>query len=291
MVASADGTRRWFGTADTPSLHRPRRSPLSRACAEGRGCRNGRGWRDRCQERLDWKPARSLVRLGRTQSDAPLAWSADGKQLAYATSKAVWTVGVDNAAPRLVPAPEGCAGVGMVSNGTGGSPLLQPAQDGERSELWVGRRDGDRGRRLAVGFFFGNPSWSADGKRVVFALSQSAPAPNGIVYSANVATGGRRRLGHGITPSYSPASGEVAYILFSRFNPSATLVVSTVDGPKRRTPVEWNGATAPVWSPDGREVVGVKEFALEAVRVDGHGKRKIADTWADVTDLGWKGRT
>ncbi len=172
-----------------------------------------------------------------------VAWSPDGKQLAYA-----------------------CGQYGF----TGG--------DGSPPTVWLVNADGSNPRRLRTGTFGAAwPTWSPDGREIAFSTSDF-PAQWSGIYVINLDGTHRRLLAHGVGPVWSPRGDTIAY----RSNCGGIrLVTPAGKDATRRTPNASCRSVGPrgwpVWSPDGRTIAIATDGGggLYEVRADGTHLRLI----------------
>jgi Tol biopolymer transport system component len=111
---------------------------------------------------------------------------------------------------------------------------------GTRSDIWVVSLDGDGLRRVAKGSGPANehPSWSPDGKKIVY-HSGVEDYPSFSLWVVNADGSGNRRLTRGAVRGLWPAwSPDGSHIAFSRFVPGSDLLqiaVMDADGSHLRT--------------------------------------------------------
>ena len=150
-----------------------------------------------------------------------------------------------------------------------GSPLFSPdgqwiAFDGYKgapekitSECWIVRSDGTQPRRVTQG---ATPSWSPDGKQLIFMREERAdlgrPGGNDVgVFVINVDGTGERYIGEGRWPAFSPDGTKIAYSVGGRprggARAGARIIVANADGSE---PSEIAVGDCPTWSPDGRQI-------------------------------------
>lgn len=143
--------------------------------------------------------------------------------------------------------------------------------------IYLGREDGATMRRLVRG---AGPSWSPDGKRLVYASRDR-------LYVIGADGRGRRLLsGSGFGAAWSPDGRRIAFV--SRRTGQPEIHVIGADGRNaRRVTVRtarWQEAYSPAWSPDGRMLAfsstraGFFNPEIYVIRRDGRGLRRLTFT-------------
>jgi Tol biopolymer transport system component len=231
---------------------------------------------------------RLIAKVEPSNPPGPITWSPDGKRLAFATNRGIWTVGADGSRLRLTVRKPRIYSIYWSPDGaqlvftTGTQTLGQ-------SRVWIAGSDGRSPRRLTdISWQDGGLSWSDDGRLILFSSKAGPRMLNGTMYALDVNTGARRTLGSGNAPSYSPDGTPIAFLVAHDGSPFVRLGISTSAGRERRLyRAGWEGSIGPVWSPDGTEVVGHAQWSLVAVRIPGGDRHTLAATSARIKDLGW----
>jgi dipeptidyl aminopeptidase/acylaminoacyl peptidase len=172
---------------------------------------------------------RALTRPTRTSGDFDPAWSPNGRRIAYVHSTGS-TVG--------------------------------PGQAG--TEIWVMNADGSGKRRLTQNVSFdGGPTWSPDGRRIMFARGSLYTNGSGLPYSdlwvMNANGTGQRRLTRTreleLEPSWSPRGDRIAFpsrrpcASAPRRTPARSDASATSGPPRRTEPVAQRAASAETCCP------------------------------------------
>ena len=180
---------------------------------------------------------------------------------------------------------------------------------GEQADLFTVKPSGDGSHRLTrTRAWEERAEWSADGRRLAFALSAPSASPQEIWTMS--ATGGERRAltAFGSTsssPTWSP-DGRIAYFTLRDFPdfdglPPAEIYSMTSDGAdQQRLTNDERIQTDPEWSPDGSAIAytawravpgeeGVFDLGLYLMDPDGTNQRPLLDFSAerDIVSQDW----
>jgi TolB protein len=103
---------------------------------------------------------------------------------------------------------------------------------------------------------FGNPHWSADGRRVVYSSNHGVGHQ---IYVVDVATGTETRvsglLSGGCEPRFHPDGRRVVYVSRGHQRPTSKLVEHDLETGRERVLVDWAALNYdPVYSPDASEI-------------------------------------
>jgi Tol biopolymer transport system component len=197
------------------------------------------------------------------------AVSPDGTQVAYMvegqdTSDIYVTQIATNATRRLT---QGAGRNSEPAWSPDGSRLVFVSDRGGTVDLYTMNADGSRQRRLldAPTLGEGGPTWSPNGRTIVFSASTTNPDGTGrpaALYAVPAAGGQPTRLTDeigAIRPEWAPNGKQVAFDAPGD-DPNGSIFLMQPDGSgvTRITPAGWGGAIDPTWSPDGTEIAFTK---------------------------------
>lgn len=138
--------------------------------------------------------------------------------------------------------------------------------------IWLAAADGKGLRPLTPELTadVGDPAWTSTGLRLAYVRFRVDP---GSVLAGDIWTIGRdgrgdRRLTDGMSPSWSPDGGSLA---FAR---KGDVYVRT--GNRERRLTRGVGTASCAWSPDGRRIAFAGGGGIEAIRPDGTGRETLA---------------
>jgi RTX calcium-binding nonapeptide repeat (4 copies)/WD40-like Beta Propeller Repeat len=227
-----------------------------------------------------------------SRAGASAAWSPDGTRLAFARHGG--GISIADASRRRP--------IRVTARGTG--PAWSP--DGSQlvftqgSLLYLVRADGRGLQRLFPGR---NAQWSPDGSRIAFQLHDAGPGGGDSIYVSALDGSQRLRLAaggvpscvpgltHNQEPAWAPDGSRIAYStwVFCGNNAHASIRAVAPDGSQHWNLVEPDrypgGASAPVWSPDGRALAYFESYddggASDGLSVQplGAKARQIARNW------------
>ena len=153
--------------------------------------------------------------------------------------------------------------------------------------LYVVNPDGSGKRRVVETAGHATPSWSPDGRRIVF---QTRSGPGLTVVNADGS--GQQRLTIGNHPAWSPDGQRIAFGRADNKQRDWDIFVMNADGSEQRRLVRHG--TDPRWSPDGRTIAFVRRATLDGFNydiyaVDGEGgpARSLTRSPAYENDPAW----
>ncbi len=233
-----------------------------------------------------WMASGESVRItGLPDAPSSIAWSPDGRQIAY--SMFVPDEGLKLGTP--LSRPEGAQWaeplqiISAVTYRFDGQGYLRPGYE----QIFLVSADGGAPRQLSYGAYnnSGPLSWTPDGRTILFSGNRSAnwerDPVNSEVHALDVAAGTIRALtdrdGPDAQPAASPDGRLIAYTGFDdrrRSYENAILYVMDADGSNRRalTPSLDRSVDGPVWAADGRSIY---------VAYDEHGETRVARVGLD----------
>ncbi len=231
------------------------------------------------------------------------AFSPDGRRVAYSGPVgdgslgryALFVVNVDGSGRRQLTAPR-IGDFDPAWSPDGASIAVSRDERGNFEPscctLWVIGADGPGERRLAGATFAKQPTWSPDGRQLVFT------APEGL-RAVDVATDAHRLIAQGAFswPTYSPDGRNLAAVRRTGAESGTVTVISTDGGETRDTAAGSGGGLpeAPVWG-EGGSIYHLSTFGIgedgrtraEAVRTDvGGGSFPIFGTGRPMYYLAW----
>lgn len=243
-------------------------------------------------------PARSPKSWIRTDADAGGSWDVDGMGVASSLRAAMVLV----LCGLMLAAARGSSAAGSASAGSGGA-LVYTAVRGNSAHLWLLNVTTGAKRQLTHGHYREEaPSWSPDGKRLVFADTRKVRVPGldavqitPLLAVIDLRRGSVRTLTDGSgfdeSPAWSPDGRRIAFVRTSISGGTATthseIWVMRADGRGARALTQNTvDDLAPAWSADGRQVAFVRmrgETAdLWTMRADGSKQHVLVRN-------GWRG--
>lgn len=216
------------------------------------------------------------------------AWSPDGGRLVFDSQGDGWTdlgvVNVDGSGEQRLA--EGSYDTGDPAKVAGGDAWSPDGQKivyiDRRGRLAIMRPDGTQRRRLAGAVFAsGEPSWSPNGRKILFSAK-------GEIAVVNANGTGRRLVARGLQPVWSPNGRQIAFVSGGVFLAEGVYVVTSDGSGLRRVA---RAGDSPSWSPDGRWLVYTSnrngQGDIYVVRSDGSGERQLTDTELEETGPAW----
>jgi Tol biopolymer transport system component len=164
-------------------------------------------------------------------------------------------------------------------------------RDGE-THIYVMRADGTGAHRLTnTARADDHPSWSPDGKRILFARE-------GALFVVRPSGGAAHRVGRGFGnaagPAWSPDGTLIAYDYRNPGTPIRELYVMRADGSGNRQLTKLQHVSGlPAWSPDGKRIAfqsnaRLGHFEIYTIGADGKGLRQVSrSTTSDAFEPAW----
>jgi Tol biopolymer transport system component len=201
---------------------------------------------------------------GANRLDTQPSVSPNGKRIAFSRVDPVtvvpqiWTMKIDGSDQTDISNDAAVASESNPSWTEDGSKILfvrQPAGSpvfGGAGELWV-RRSNGKGTpdQITSGFFDANPAMSPDGDLIAFSRFNFQDQLRHLMVMKADGTGGPIDLGPGAKPDWSPDSKSLVY---GQAGIGPIMVVNLSD-PTHKRQLAGFFKEAPVWSPDGTQIV------------------------------------
>ena len=186
-------------------------------------------------------------RLARVTVPTQLVWAPSGDRIAYVADDGLVVIGDD--------------GTRLWSLAAGGDPAWSSDgsrlafTDGETGPIETVNADGTGERRLTNGAYDQSPSWSPDGRLVVFARALSAGGADSLFVVGDDGSGLRALGLAGTSPAWSPDGRKIAF--WRRTTYGFVAAVADADGANVRSLTATRPAfSSPLrWSEDGRRLV------------------------------------
>jgi Tol biopolymer transport system component len=151
---------------------------------------------------------------------------------------------------------------------------------GKDHNIWIMRSNGTGEKQLTSGGNNYTPSWSPDGRRILFVSQQSG---NNKVYIMDYDGKNTKQLtegeGHDLFPKFSKDGKS---IVFERFTTVGSIFVTDSDGKnERKLSKDGDDDSLPVFSPDGKKIAFVSkrtgDWKLYIMDFDGKNQKRLLD--------------
>lgn len=246
--------------------------------------------------------------LAETTDGSQLAWSPDGRRLAFADVGGIYIINADGTGETRVAT--GSDSDRSPAWSPDGTMLAYQSLTGSDGGIYVIRLDGTGKRQLTERFGDADPAWSPDGTRIAFARVHFG---EGGLFVMNADGSALTRLtprltgSQASTPTWSSDSRQIA------FRRNSEVVVIDADGGAARTlaspggtgainrdgegankrAVDGGDPSAPRWSPDGSRIVYAlyhsgSSCTVWVVNADGGDAHKLTDGAMCDHDPAWQ---
>jgi len=232
-------------------------------------------------------------------------WSPDGSRLAFTSywkkTPALYQLDLGKSSG-LIPVLPGFSRLctGPEFSPDGGRIAFSAAIEGKTEIFAVSASGRGKPERLTRSWSINvSPSWSPDGKQMVF-VSSRAGSPN--LFIMQVGDQSVRRLtfegGYNADPSWSPQGDWIAYM--SRLGADFHIFRIRPDGTQNTLLTQGPGDhVTPSWSPDGRFIAfgsnQAGSYDVYLMRLDGSGRKRLTWSTRDESEPAWspypEGRT
>jgi len=216
-----------------------------------------------------------------------LAWSPDGRRLAYTGADRgnvhIYVISASGGTPRtLVPGVQGSV---LPSWSSRGSIAFTSARTDD-ARIYSAEADGSRLRTLVRNAADSFPSWSPDGRLLLFQRRECSQSKCGTAVSVIRADGSRRRRvalvprhpGGNLSAVWSPDGRRIAFERPRAGQFGDEIVVVDVEGSGlRNLTTGVSDASAAAWSPDGRTIAYESSRSIYVMDADGSNKRRFVD--------------
>jgi Tol biopolymer transport system component len=133
----------------------------------------------------------------------------------------------------------------------------------------------------------GDADWSPDGSRIVFDRTFECADPLIVcdaIWVVSADGSGERRLTPqtpgtgGLSPTWSPDGGRIAYALHNDHSDSSDLYTMNADGSGKRRLTHSGDAEEPAWAPDGRRIAFSHDGDIFVLDLDAGTTRQLTQT-------------
>lgn len=218
-----------------------------------------------------------LQHLTKTRDeDTYPAWSGNGRRIAFqraprnaSNANDIWTIRADGRGPRRLVVDQGWDN--LVTFSRDGKRFLYVNHTASSTGLYVATAAGGGKTKLveqAVPFFLTFPSWSPDGKTILF--NRGRNDGRFAIWSIASTGGEETELGMGFRPRWSPDGARILY------QSDGKLWVMRADGGQARSLAAASVRGYSDWSRDGRSVVYEYRGGIYVVSSAGGRGRRVA---------------
>jgi TolB protein len=219
-------------------------------------------------------------------------WAPDGRKLAFSAAAGgdirILVARIDGGAPRVLTS--AVPGAVLPSWSPRGGSIAFTSANTNFGNVYTVREDGSGLRKLASGREASFPSWSPDGRWILFQPYICPAGKCGYAISVMRPDGsGMRRLAHvpgtpgggGLHAAWSPNSRRVAFLRLRSHGIGYDVLSVGVTDPRVRVLADDARSGSASWSPDGRRIAYTTTLAtINVMNADGSGNRAFVEDGA-----------
>ena len=205
-------------------------------------------------------------------------WAPDGRRVAFSVAAGgdirILVASVDGGATKVLTS--AVSGAVLPSWSPRGSSIAFTSANNNFAHIYTVREDGSGLRKLTSGRHESFPSWSPDGRWILFQPYLCLAGTCGYAISVMRPDGsGKRRLAHvpgtpgggGLHASWSPDSRRIAFIRLRPHGIGYDILSVGLTDTRVRTLAHDARSGSPSWSPDGRRIAYATTAAASAINV------------------------
>jgi Tol biopolymer transport system component len=230
------------------------------------------------------------------------SWSSNGEKIAFSGLRNgnwdIYTINADGSGLKRIT--KGLSGDFTPSWSPDGKWIAFVKQRREggantvcNSCIYKKKVDGTGLRRLTnTKRFASDPAWSPNGKKIAF--SQFARRTGGQIFKMDASDGTNKRDLTNTSrldesgPNWSPDGTKIAYTTASPDTGNENVRTMNADGTNQKNRTGQAGGWSPAWSPDGREIVFIRNSHLFVMKADGTEGQRVTMTQTFDEEPDWQ---